>query len=155
MQYAYWDTLTEVDTPRGRIRLKKSTATWLEIVGSRIKPGEPALFVPPFKARFLLGIRNPTGFDALMPVYHSPQQLAVAVRQLEAAGRPPVVFVERPDSRIQDVIRLQGTTKYLNEFTDNPLSNFVDKHYVQRERIDSRIGSVSFLYPRSPPPAGR
>lgn len=151
MQYAYWDTMVEVDTPRGRTRLKKSTATWLEIVGSRIKPGEMALFVPPFKARFLLGIRNPTGFDALMPVYHSPQQLAVAVQQMEAAGRPPVIHVERAETPIEKVIKIQGTTKYLDEFTNNPLSNFVNKHYFQKERIET----VHFLHPRTPPPSGR
>lgn len=144
LQYAYRDSLTWVDTPRGRVCLKRHTANYIEILMQKFKPGDTVLFVPPFTQRFLLGLRNPTGFDGLMPIYHAPEQLELAVQQIEGKGRPPVVFLPLTLSRLENIIRIRGIKKFSDEFERNPLSDFVNRHYA----VGPSVGPVNILLPR-------
>jgi hypothetical protein len=148
LQHGYRYTLARVETPRGRVCLKRGTAAYIEVLARRFKPGDTVLFVPPFTQRFLLGLRNPTGFDGLMPIYHAPEQLERAVQQIERKGCPPIVHLPLPLSRLENIIRFRGITRFKEEFVRNPLSDFVNRRYS----AEPGIGTITVLRARGKAP---
>ena len=86
---------------------------------------------------FLLGKDNPTSFDSYIPLYYSPEQLALLEAQLEKS-RPPLII---KDSYIAGFFDQEGMRHSAFPFIDPAKITSVDTvdTYIQRNyRIAAR-----------------
>ncbi|MBI3832356.1 MAG: hypothetical protein HY291_22725 [Planctomycetes bacterium] len=131
LQWSYRSQRFEVDTPRGTVLLNAASRDELDVLRAAFPGGGEVLVLPEYGASgYLLGLKNPTRYETLIPVMYSPAQLREAAADLERRGFPPVVrMTARELSDPAAMRRVFNPAKFLDEFETDPLQAFLDAHY--------------------------
>ncbi|MCW8133462.1 MAG: glycosyltransferase family 39 protein [Planctomycetota bacterium] len=149
LQWSYRGQLVELETPRGTVLVREAAVDEYRVLSKRFKPGDRVMMLPERGASgVLLGLKNPTAYEILVPVISSPRQLSEAVDQLRSAGYPPVaIMTAREYADIEKVMKTYGPAKYLEEFEHNPMNDFLAAHY----EAEFQEGPVIVLRRKEPP----
>lgn len=146
LQWSYRNQRFEVDTPRGTVLLNEASRDEFEVLRAAFSSGDEVLVLPECGASgYLLGLKNPTRYETLIPVMYTPEQMHEAAADLERKGFPPVVkMAARELSNAGTIRRIFNPSKFLDEFDSDPMNAFLDKYY----RVERQAGPVTIYKAR-------
>jgi hypothetical protein len=130
-QWSYRHLLKELDTPRGTVFVNELTYDETQLLNQFVRPGSAVCLLPDYRpSAWLHQLNSPISYDTLVPILFTLEQQQDACTQLEAAGRPPIIYFKY--SSMATLEGIQSTfkpTKFIDEWNASPHLHFIDKHY--------------------------